>query len=206
MKIDYASLLVILVTTLQFGCATTPPPSVDIPTHPRTHPAPIDNFQVVIPNEVYRSGQPLGKDQWSYLEEIGIDTVIKLNEFSEYVNKDDELKLADAHGINLIQIFMQPENWPHNWNLFARPEREDINRAVEILANRGNQMVLVHCSAGRDRTGLVVATYRVKHESLCKDAAYKEMKYYGASSWLFGIKKMLYGNDVKENPNCTGEY
>ncbi len=206
LRVTSLLLLVILVSTLMSGYATSTRQSFDIISHPNIHPAPIDNFQEVIPNEAYRSGQPIGEKQWDYLDEIEIKTVIKLNEFSDDVKKDDELLQASKRGINLIQIYMQPEDWPHNWNLFAQPEREDVNRAVEALANRGNKKVLVHCSAGKDRTGLVVATYKVTHENLCKEAAYEEMKFYGASSWLFGIKPLLFSEDVKENPNCNNEY
>ncbi|MET1083638.1 MAG: tyrosine-protein phosphatase [Burkholderiales bacterium] len=33
-------------------------------------------------------------------------------------------------------------------------------QAIEVLEDSGNGKVLVHCSHGKDRTGLVIAVYR----------------------------------------------
>ncbi|WP_155510414.1 tyrosine-protein phosphatase [Pseudomonas fluorescens] len=60
----------------------------------------------------------------------------------------------------------------------------------------------VHCSHGKDRTGLVVALYRVAHNNYCKDNAYKEMNDYGHNRLLFGLKNVLYSDDVKEHADC----
>ncbi len=101
---------------------------------------------------------------------------------------------------------MQPEDFPRNWNPWASPDSDDLMKAIEVLENRGNGKVLVHCSHGKDRTGLVVAVYSLRNKNLCKNAAYEQMKYYGANPMLFGIKPMLDSPDIKENPSCTHEY
>lgn len=204
-RLRVTSLLVILVTTLLFGCATPTQRSADISTQ-EPHPSPINNFQVVIADGVYRSGQPHGEADWKYLKAIGITTVVKLNKFSSDEDEEEEFRLAEKHNIKVVPIYMQPEDFPYNWNPWVSPDLKDLMQAIKVLENRGNGKVLVHCSHGKDRTGLVVAVYSVRNKNLCKDAAYEQMKYYGANPILFGIKPVLDSTDIMENPGCTHEY
>lgn len=175
------------------------------------HPAPVYNFQIVIPggadgaDAVYRSGQPKGDADWDYLKSIGIKTVVKLNQYSSEADEAEELCQAQKHHINVVPIYMQPEDFPYNLNPWASPDEENLMKAVKALEDRNNWPVLVHCSHGKDRTGLVVAVYSVRNKNFCKDAAYAQMKYYGASSVLSGIKSILYNPIIAENPNCTHE-
>ncbi len=200
-----SSLLVILVTTLLSGCATPTQPSADISSQ-KQHPSPINNFQVVVADGVYRSGQPRGEKDWKYLEDIGITTVVKLNRFSSDVDETEEFRMAKGHNIKVIPIYMQPEDFPHSWNPWASPDLKSLMQALNILEIRGNEKVLVHCSHGKDRTGLVVAFYSVRNKNLCKEAAYEQMKYFGANPILFGIKQVMDSPDIMENPGCTHEY
>ena len=171
--------------------------------------APIFNLHVVSPdgtdsaNAVYRSGQPRGDAEWDYLKKMGIKTVVKLNEFSSDVNESEERSLAEKYNINLIRIYMAPEDFPHNWNPWAHPDEKALMQAVETLENRHNLPALVHCSHGKDRTGLVVAVYSVRNKKYCKDAALDEMEYYGTSSFLFGLKPMLDSPNITPSPDCT---
>ncbi|MHB1619975.1 MAG: tyrosine-protein phosphatase [Sulfuricella sp.] len=193
------------VCLIMAACATPTKPSAVIASQ-GPHPAPINNFQIVITDGVYRSGQPKEDADWDYLNRIGIKTVVKLNRFSSDTTDVKELQLANKHGINVIPIYMQPEDFPHNWNPWASPDENALRQAIKALENRNNWPVLVHCSHGKDRTGLVVAIYSVRNKNFCKDAAYKQMKYYGSNPLLFGIKPMLDSHNIKENPDCTHEW
>lgn len=170
-------------------------------------PAPISNFQVVSPGRtdgtgaVYRSGQPETECDWQYLEKLGIKTVVKLNEFSDKVDAETERCIAKTHHIDVITYYMQPEDWPHNLNLSAHPDEEVLLQAVETLKNN-NRPVLVHCSHGKDRTGLVVAAYSVLYKNYCKNFAIKEMEHYGANPLLSELKPMLDSPKIKEGPHC----
>lgn len=192
------------------ACATPTQPSAVI-ARKSPDPAPIFNFQIVSQGgtdgaeAVYRSGQPK-KEDWDYLEKIGVKTVVKLNQFSSDADESEELGLAKKHNINVIPIYMPPEDFPKNINLWASPDEKVLMQAIEALENKNNWPVLVHCSHGKDRTGLVIAVYSVRNKNLCKDAAYKQMKYYGTNPLLFGLKPMLDSTSIKENPDCTHEW
>ncbi|MDH4274276.1 MAG: tyrosine-protein phosphatase [Gammaproteobacteria bacterium] len=193
------------------ACATpTRPPAVALKKF--SEPAPIINFQVVSTDgvdgvhAVYRSGQPKGDADWAYLQKIGVKTVVKLNEYASEVDASEELRAAKLHNINVIPIYMPPEDFPKNLNLWAHPEEKAIMKAVEALENNENLPVLVHCSHGKDRTGLVVAVYSVRNKNYCKDAAINEMKYYGTNNLLFGLKPMLDSPSVVQSAGCTHEF
>ncbi len=199
------SFIVILGTTLLCGCAGSTQCLADVATQ-EPHTSPIKNFHIVIPNGVYRSGQPKGEADWDYLKNIGITIVVKLNKFSSDADEAVEFRMAKERNIKVIPLYMQPEDFPHNLNPWASPDLKDLTQAIEVLENRGNAKVLVHCSHGKDRTGLVVAIYSVRNKNFCKDAAYEQMKQYGANINLFGIKPMLDSKNIRENPGCNHEY
>jgi protein tyrosine/serine phosphatase len=165
--------------------------------------APIVNFQTVEPQGIYRGGQPWNEADWTFLKGIGVKTVVKLNQYANGENTlQQERSEAEKHGIQLIELPMQPEDWPHNWNLWVTPSPDKLKAAEQAIANKGNWPVFVHCSHGQDRTGLVVAVYRVAHNNYCKDKAYNEMKLYHHNTFLFGLKNVLYSADVKEHADC----
>lgn len=211
-KADFVIRLAVFgVCLIMTACAAPTKPSAVI-AGISPYPAPIFNLHVVSPDgtdsahEVYRSGQPRGDAEWDYLEKMGIKTVVKLNEFSSDVTTSEERSLAEKHNINLISIYMQPEDFPHNLSLWAHPDEEALMQAVEALENRNNLPALVHCSHGKDRAGLVVAVYSVRNKNYCKDAALNEMKYYGTNSLLFGLKPMLDSPDITPSPDCTHQW
>ena len=57
--------------------------------------------------------------------------------------------------------------------------------ALRVAADPSRQPVLVHCRYGKDRTGVVIAAYRVVHEGWEPKAAAAEAKRYGCCVPLF---------------------
>ena len=47
-----------------------------------------------------------------------------------------------------------------------------------LLANRDGKAVLVHCQSGEQRTGGIIATYRILVEGMPRDDAFAEAKRY----------------------------
>ncbi len=41
------------------------------------------------------------------------------------------------------------------------PSIEEVDKALDVIRDRSKQPVLVHCRHGEDRTGAVIAAYRV---------------------------------------------
>jgi protein tyrosine/serine phosphatase len=126
----------------------------------------ITKFQPVT-NWLYRGGQPdaTGIDQ---LAKMGFRSVISLRWNLESIKS--ERALCQQSGLNFFSI---PLSY---WIL---PTRKEIDRFFSIIDDKSKQPIFLHCLHGRDRTGMLVAIYRIARENWTADAAYTEMKNKG---------------------------
>lgn len=120
----------------------------------------LPNFYKVS-DELYRGARPTAEGI-KELEKMGIKTIINLETF-HYSDKD-KIEEADVE-INYEQIPMLA------WD----PEDEDLIEFLEIISEKENGPFFVHCKHGADRTGLIVATYRIIEQDWSKEDAIKEM-------------------------------
>lgn len=139
---------------------------------------------VKVDSGLWRSGQPTTAQQWQTLKSLGITRVVKLNFESE--GSDDG---AIAVGMTVDVLSIQPEGdqdiFDNIANTFVQPDPArlvEIETAIELGGG-----VLVHCTHGQDRTGLVIGRYRVLHDGWSKDAAYTEMLANNFHSLLHGL-------------------
>jgi tyrosine-protein phosphatase SIW14 len=116
-----------------------------------------DNFHRVTP-ELYRSSQP-SAGQMHRLEEYGIRTVLNLRQW--HSDRDE------AQGTSLILYHV-----PVNTAAFRETE---IEAALRIL-HRAVKPALVHCWHGSDRTGLIIALYRLVFDRVTKADALAELR------------------------------
>jgi len=65
----------------------------------------------------------------------------------------------------------------HEWLKFSpfHPNEQDVVKFLRIVTTPSQQPVLVHCAQGSDRTGMMVAIYRIVVQGWSKDDALKEM-------------------------------
>jgi protein tyrosine/serine phosphatase len=70
----------------------------------------------------------------------------------------------------------------------SRPKDEQVERALAIINDAANQPVFVHCKRGADRTGTLIAIYRIMHDGWTSEDALREAKHYGMSWMEFGMK------------------
>ena len=61
-------------------------------------------------------------------------------------------------GLGLNSYRLRAKQW--------HPENEDVVRAMKVILTPEYQPVFVHCQAGKDRTGLFVAVYRIDRKSV----------------------------------------
>ena len=111
-----------------------------------------------ISDNLYRCAQPTAEGL-AAAEKLGIKTVICLRGFH---SDDDEIK---ATKLRTERIRF------HTWH----PEEEDVLRFLRLVADTNAGPFLVHCQHGADRTGTMVAIYRVAVQGWKKDDAIKEM-------------------------------
>ncbi|MEO5859195.1 MAG: tyrosine-protein phosphatase [Pyrinomonadaceae bacterium] len=138
----------------------------------------LPNFYKV--NDVlYRGGQPQTAGI-ADLKRLGIATVISLRSSDEHSLK--ERARFESVGIRFISL---PLN---NWK---RPEVEEIDAIIAQIATVANQPVFVHCKRGGDRTGTVIAVYRMVHDRWDAKRARDEAEEFGIGWWQFGMRDFI---------------
>lgn len=115
-----------------------------------------------VTDTLYRSAQPTAEG-FKNLQEFGIKTVVSLRVFH---SDKDEIEDAGAEGAFHVKR-ISFKTW--------HAEDEDVVKFLKIVTDPANAPVLVHCQYGADRTGLMVAIYRVAVQGWTKEAALKEM-------------------------------
>lgn len=134
----------------------------------------VPNFHQV--NEhIYRGGQPSDAG-WTGLAQLGVKTVIDLRLEEEHPTKV-EAQAVQAAGMRYINIPMHG---------VIAPSDEQIAQALTLLDSESP--VFVHCKRGADRTGTVIACYRMAHDRWDSGRALEEAKSYGMSFLQFGMK------------------
>jgi tyrosine-protein phosphatase SIW14 len=134
---------------------------------------------------LYRGAQPRAEGM-RRLAALGVKTVLNLRAADER-SRAEELE-ARALGLRYFNIPMEG---------LDRPGDEQIERALALINDGANQPVFVHCKRGADRTGTVIAIYRITHDGWSGEAALREAKHYGLSWVEFGMKDYIkdYGRD-----------
>ena len=74
---------------------------------------------------------------------------------------------------------------------FSKPKDEEVQRVLEIINAPENQPVFVHCKRGADRTGTIMACYRISHDGWTGEQAKDEARRYGLSWVEVGMKHYI---------------
>ncbi len=111
-----------------------------------------------ISDTLYRSAQPSAEGMQN-LKTLGIRTVINLRAFH---SDSEELENTGLRGEH---IYMK------TWH----PERADAVRFLKLATDPARAPVLVHCQHGADRTGTMIALYRIAVQGWSQEEAAREM-------------------------------
>jgi uncharacterized protein (TIGR01244 family) len=130
----------------------------------------LGNFYKVS-DELYRSRQP-GDEEMAQLAAMGVRSVLNLR---EYHSDDDE---AAATGIKLYRVPMNAGDI----------NDELVTKALDALA-AAPKPALVHCWHGSDRTGAIVAMYRMVFQGWPRQLAIDEFINGG-----YGYHRSVYPN------------
>lgn len=176
------AVVLLLLSTTAFGQDTTSYPEL-----PR--------FQQVS-ERLYRGGQPRAGGL-SRLQELGINTIINLRGRSAQTRAEEAE--AQAAGLNYFNVELP------RW---GRPQDARVRRILEIIDAPENGRVLIHCKDGVDRTGMIVAIYRMTHNEWTSDDALAEADRSGMRRIQFWMRDYAedYGDHVvKFGPETTLE-
>jgi protein tyrosine phosphatase (PTP) superfamily phosphohydrolase (DUF442 family) len=142
-----------------------------------------------VSDALYRGDQPspLGMRN---LKKLGIKTIINLRSFHSDRDELGETGLAYEH------IYMKP------WH----PEEKEVVRFLKIVTDPQRTPVLVHCQHGADRTGTVVAVYRIAVQGWSKGEAIREMTQgsYGFHVTWGNLPRWIQKLDIERIKNQAG--
>lgn len=111
-----------------------------------------------VSQSLYRSAQPTAQGM-ERLREMGIRTVVNLRFFHSDRDEIGETGLVSEH--------IPMKAW--------HPKEEHAVEFLRIVADPDRAPVLVHCMHGADRTGAMVAIYRIALQGWTSEDALREM-------------------------------
>ena len=68
------------------------------------------------------------------------------------------------------------------------PANETVFKVLALLQSSGAGPIFIHCLRGMDRTGAVIACYRIAHDGWGNQKALEEAKSYGMHWFEIGLK------------------
>jgi len=123
----------------------------------------VSNFGEVTP-KLFRGGQPKGAG-YANLKKMGVDIVVDLR----LSGKEAEKRNVTTAGMQFVSI---------PWHCLY-PRDRVFAEFLLLLRKNPDKKVFVHCRYGDDRTGMMIAAYRMAVQAWSPDEAAQEMRKFG---------------------------
>jgi tyrosine-protein phosphatase SIW14 len=139
----------------------------------------IPNFHEVNEN-IFRGAQP-ADEAWPHLAKLGVKVVIDLRRDGEGDHSvAAEAKAVEAAGMRFVHVPM---------NGLVAPTEEQVAKVLTLF--HSGEKVFVHCKKGKDRTGTVIACYRILHDKWENKKALAEANSLGMHWIEVGMKNYI---------------
>lgn len=172
--------LVVIALLLTSGPGLAVPaaadPALDIP---------IERFQRV-DDRLFRGAQPT-VEGFRRLRDLGVRLVVNLRMEAD-AKRTNERQIVESLGMRYVHLPVE------DGNFFTRsrviPENV-IREFFSVLDDAKSGPVFVHCHRGADRTGALVAFYRIARHGWDNERALKEAREIGMRSWYRGLQTQI---------------
>ena len=146
--------------------------------------APAEKLKVAgVPNAgkisdvLFRGAQPSAQGL-AELKKLGVTTIVDLR--GNHGPVAWERAQAESLGMRFIDIPVR------GW---SPPDNAQVAQFLKLFQQDPTQKIFVHCYFGRDRTGVMVAAYRMSQQNWTPDQAVTEMYSFGFHSLLYPAMK-----------------
>lgn len=137
------------------------------------------NLRVVKEGVLYRSGQMTLAGLKRVLHDYGIRTVITLRDAKvegQLPPDIEEQRYCKAQEIHYLRIS------PHSWRIHpdgTSPADPHVAEFLRLVRDPKRHPILLHCFAGKHRSGAYSAIYRMEEEGWTNESAIAEIKALG---------------------------
>jgi protein tyrosine phosphatase (PTP) superfamily phosphohydrolase (DUF442 family) len=141
---------------------------------------------------LYRGGQP-EKEGYTQLKQLGVDIVVNLREGHE--GHKEEKAALESLGIRYVAI---------PWAGLDYPKNKDVATFLRLLRDNPDKRIFVHCRRGAERTGVMVAAYRMAFQGWTPEQALEEMEQFKFSGfWFRHLKRYVrsFPEQLKTDPD-----
>ncbi|MBI5778242.1 MAG: dual specificity protein phosphatase family protein [Planctomycetes bacterium] len=139
----------------------------------------LSNFAKVS-ETLYRGAQP-DKEGFAELKKLGIKTIINLR-----ANHSD---IEMMKGLGLQYCFIPSDS--------GDIKEENVAAFLKVVTNPAHQPVFVHCAHGADRTGTMIAVYRICFQNWSRQDALNETDVFGRHTIYPNIPRYIMGFDIE---------
>jgi len=143
------------------------------PEKPRNDIPGLENFAKVS-DALYRGAQP-SREGFIQLKAMGVKTIVDL--------RDHHSDLKNLRGLGFRYAHVPCES--------LRPEENNVLAFLKVVTDPQNQPVFVHCMHGSDRTGMMVACYRMVVQGWDRQNSMAELPNFGFHNIWLDIKMFL---------------
>ncbi|MBE0645878.1 MAG: hypothetical protein IH600_17490 [Bacteroidetes bacterium] len=169
-SLRYGMLLLCVLCSFPFSCLQAQVRS-PFPWLPK-------NFDTTV-NGNYRGARITSRAQLDSMRRMyGVVTVINLAKDALPKKGPSEIEWSRELGIKYVPVYLGD----------SPPSEKNWQNIRDLLARGG---VYLHCAHGADRTGAVIARYRVEVEGVAPCDAYREARRFGFKPWLRKLRAWI---------------
>jgi len=133
-----------------------------------------------VTEELYRGGQPTS-DGFSALRAMGVGMIVNFRD--ERAEMATEKREVESLGMKYVGI---------PWRASDEPSSVQIVEFLDLVRANPNTKIFVHCRRGADRTGVMIAAYRIAVEHEPVPEAVSEMRRFHYDwFWLPQLKRYI---------------